>query len=65
MTKETIIIDTDPGQDDAVAILLALAALDRLDLRGVTGVAGNVGVDLTTANALRVVELGGHPNMPV
>ena len=64
-TREPIIIDTDPGQDDAVAILLALAAHARLDLRGITAVAGNVGVDLTTANALRIVELGGHPNTPV
>ena len=52
MTKEAIIIDTDPGQDDAVAILLALAATDRLEISGITSVAGNVGVDLTTANAL-------------
>jgi len=63
--RETIIIDTDPGQDDAVAILLALAARDRLDLPGITAVAGNVGVDLTAANALRIVELGGHPKVPV
>lgn len=64
-TRETIIIDTDPGQDDAVAILLALAARERLDVPGIAAVAGNVGVDLTTANALRVVELGGHPDTPV
>jgi purine nucleosidase len=65
MTREAIIIDTDPGQDDAVAILLALAAGDRLDLRGITAVAGNVGVDLTTANALRIVELAGRGDVPV
>jgi len=64
-SKVAIIIDTDPGQDDAVAILLALAAHDRLDLRGITTVAGNVGVDLTTANALRVVELAGCGDVPV
>jgi purine nucleosidase len=63
--REPIIVDTDPGQDDAVAILLALAAGDQLDLRGITAVAGNVGVDLTTANALRIVELGGRADMPV
>jgi len=65
MSRETIIIDTDPGQDDAVAILLALAASDRLALAGVTAVAGNVGVDLTTANALRIVELAGRGDVPV
>ena len=64
-TRETIIIDADPGQDDAVAILLALAAHERLELRGITAVAGNVGVDLTAANALRIVELGGRADMPV
>jgi len=63
--RETIIIDTDPGQDDAVAILLALAARDRLDLPGITAVAGNVGVDLTTANALRIIELGGRGDIAV
>ena len=51
--REAIIIDTDPGQDDAVALLLAFAARDRLDLRAITTVAGNVPVAQTTANALR------------
>jgi purine nucleosidase len=60
-----IIIDTDPGQDDAVAILLALASRERLDLRAVTTVAGNVPVDLTTHNALRVCALAGRPDVPV
>lgn len=64
-TPEPIIVDTDPGQDDAVAILLALAASDRLDLRGITTVAGNVAVAQTTANALRVCELAGRPDVPV
>ena len=49
-----IIIDTDPGQDDAVAILLALAS-PELDVLGVTAVAGNVPLDLTSKNALRVI----------
>ena len=60
-----IIIDTDPGQDDAVAILLALAARERLDLRAVTTVAGNVPVDLTTRNALRICALADRPDIPV
>ncbi|AOO79139.1 nucleoside hydrolase [Bosea vaviloviae] len=55
--RETIIIDTDPGQDDAVALLLAFASRDRLDLRALTTVAGNVPVAQTTANALRIREL--------
>jgi purine nucleosidase len=65
MTKTRIVIDTDPGQDDAIALLLALAAGDRLDLLGITTVAGNVPVDLTTANALRILELAGCTDVPV
>lgn len=60
-----IVIDTDPGQDDAVAILLALAAPDRIDLRGICAVAGNVPVVQTTANALRIVDCAGAPATPV
>jgi purine nucleosidase len=65
MSRIPIIIDTDPGQDDALAILLALAASDRLDLLGITTVAGNVGVDLTTANALRILEVAARIDVPV
>ncbi|PZO03076.1 MAG: nucleoside hydrolase [Hyphomicrobiales bacterium] len=57
--REAIIIDTDPGQDDAVALLLAFASRDRLDLRAITTVAGNVPVGQTTANALRIRDLTG------
>jgi purine nucleosidase len=60
-----IVIDTDPGQDDAVAILLALAEPQRIEVAGITTVAGNVPVELTTANALRLVELAGRPATPV
>lgn len=56
MAKKKIIIDTDPGQDDAVAILLALAS-EELDVLGITCVAGNVPLHLTTLNARKVVEL--------
>lgn len=63
--KTRIIIDTDPGQDDAVALLLALGARDRLDLACITTVAGNVPVALTTANALRICDLAGRPDVPV
>ena len=59
-----IIIDTDPGQDDAVAILLALAS-PELDVLGITAVAGNVPLPLTQKNALIVCELAGRTDMPV
>lgn len=60
-----IIIDTDPGQDDAVAILLALASRDEIEVLGVTAVAGNVPLPLTQKNARIVCELGGRPDLPV
>ena len=59
-----IVIDTDPGQDDAIAILAALAA-PELEVLGVTAVAGNVPLDLTARNALILVELAGRPDIPV
>ncbi|MGR3570826.1 nucleoside hydrolase [Brevirhabdus sp.] len=60
-----IIIDTDPGQDDAVAILLALASPQELDLLGITAVAGNVPLELTAKNARIVCELAGRADVPV
>jgi purine nucleosidase len=54
-----IIIDTDPGQDDAVAILLALGSPAELDVLGIVAVAGNVGLRQNANNALKVVELAG------
>ncbi|HEY5796150.1 MAG TPA: nucleoside hydrolase [Bosea sp. (in: a-proteobacteria)] len=63
--RQPIIIDTDPGQDDAAALLLAFAAGDRLDLLAITTVAGNVPVAQTTANALRIRDLGGAAAVPV
>lgn len=59
MTRRLIVIDTDPGQDDAVAILLALARPDLFDVRAITAVAGNVAVGQTAINAQRIVELAG------
>ncbi len=56
-----IIIDTDPGQDDAVAILLALASPEDLTVLGITAVAGNVPLPLTEKNARIVCELAGRP----
>ncbi|RDE09122.1 nucleoside hydrolase [Pelagibacterium lacus] len=60
-----IIIDTDPGQDDAVAILLALSSPEQIETLGIVSVAGNVGLDRNTKNALKVVELSGRPDVPV
>ncbi|SUZ32675.1 Pyrimidine-specific ribonucleoside hydrolase RihA [Roseibaca ekhonensis] len=62
--ERKIIIDTDPGQDDAVAILLALAS-PELEVLGITCVAGNVPLALTHANARRVCELAGRSDIPV
>ncbi len=62
--KRKIIIDTDPGQDDAVAILLALAS-EELEVMGITAVAGNVPLDLTVKNSRIIVELSGRTDVPV
>ena len=60
-----IIIDTDPGQDDAVAILLALASPEDLEVLAITAVAGNVPLPLTAVNSLKMVELAGRREVPV
>ncbi|MCI5111071.1 MAG: nucleoside hydrolase [Marivita sp.] len=65
MAPRKIIIDTDPGQDDAVAILLALASPEDLEVLGITAVAGNVPLPLTQKNARIVCELAGKPDIPV
>jgi purine nucleosidase len=65
MSPRPIIIDCDPGQDDAVAILLALGSPDELEVLAVTTVAGNVPLDLTEKNARKVVALAGRPDLPV
>jgi len=65
MTAGQIIIDTDPGQDDAVAILLALACPDALEVLGITCVAGNVPLELTTINARIICELADKGDVPV
>jgi purine nucleosidase len=63
--RRTIIIDMDPGVDDAIALLFALAASDRLDVRAITVVAGNVSVDLASQNALIVRDWANRPEIPV
>ena len=65
MAPRSIIIDCDPGQDDALAILLALASPDELEVLAITTVAGNVPLGLTEKNARRICELAGRPDLPV
>jgi purine nucleosidase/pyrimidine-specific ribonucleoside hydrolase len=59
-----VVIDTDPGIDDAVAILLALRSAE-FDIRGITTVAGNIGIATTTRNAGRILALAGRSDIPV
>ena len=59
-----IVIDCDPGHDDAIAILLALAS-PEVELRGITTVAGNQTLEKTTRNALKILELAGRTDVPV
>lgn len=65
MARRKIIIDTDPGQDDAVAILLALGSPDEIEVLGICAVAGNVPLDLTARNARIVCELAGRSDISV
>jgi purine nucleosidase len=60
-----IIIDTDPGLDDAVAILFALAAVDELEVLGIVAVAGNLPLFETERNARRICALAGRPELPI
>jgi inosine-uridine nucleoside N-ribohydrolase len=62
--RTPIVIDCDPGHDDAIAILLALAS-PELDVRAITTVAGNQTLDKTTRNALVVLEVAGRTDIPV
>jgi inosine-uridine nucleoside N-ribohydrolase len=64
MTPIPIVLDCDPGHDDAIALLLALAS-PEVELLGVTTVAGNQTLPKTTANALRTLELVGRGDVPV
>jgi pyrimidine-specific ribonucleoside hydrolase len=59
-----VILDTDPGVDDAMAIFLALRS-PEVKVEAITAVAGNVPLSLTLPNALRLVEIAGRPDIPV
>jgi hypothetical protein len=63
-TPSRVIIDTDPGVDDALALLLAMRS-PELKIEGITPVAGNVPLELTLPNALRMVEVAGRTDIPV
>ena len=65
MTKHTIIIDCDPGQDDAINLLLAMSSPDELDIVGITAVAGNVPLALTARNARLMCDIVGRGDIPV
>ena len=64
MSGTPIILDCDPGHDDAIALLLALAS-PEVDLIGVTTVAGNQTLEKTTANAIRILEFADRTDVPV
>ncbi len=63
MTK--VILDCDPGHDDAIALLLALASPSEIELLGVSTVSGNQTLERTTANAIRVLDHVGRDDVPV
>ncbi|HEY9881514.1 MAG TPA: nucleoside hydrolase [Leptolyngbyaceae cyanobacterium] len=65
MTAIPLIIDCDPGVDDAIALLLALASPEELNLLGITTVAGNVPLSLTQLNARKICQLAGRSDVKV
>jgi len=65
MARQRIIIDCDPGQDDAVALFLAMASPDELEVLGITAVAGNVPLALTQRNARLMCDIAGRGDIPV
>lgn len=65
MVRRTIIIDCDPGQDDAVNLLLAMSSPDDLEIIGITTVAGNVPLALTERNARLMCDIAGRDDVPV
>ena len=65
MSKQSIIIDCDPGQDDAVALFLAMASPDELEILGITAVAGNVPLELTQRNVRLMCDIAGRGEIPV
>ena len=64
MDKKKIILDCDPGMDDSIAIIMACKS-DALEVKAITAVNGNYRVDVTSKNALKVLELIGRTDIPV
>ncbi|NLS18672.1 nucleoside hydrolase [Rhizobium sp. P40RR-XXII] len=64
MTRKLIIL-TDPGQDQAAAILMILGQREAFDVLGLVATAGNISLDHTITNCLKLVELAGRPDIPV
>jgi purine nucleosidase len=65
MSGQSIIIDCDPGQDDAVALFLAMASTAELEILGITAVAGNVPLELTQRNVRMMCDIAGRQDIPV
>jgi purine nucleosidase len=65
MSGNSIIIDCDPGQDDAVALFLAMASPEELEILGITAVAGNVPLELTQRNVRMMCDIAGRGDIPV
>lgn len=65
MAKHTIIIDCDPGQDDAVCLFLAMSSPDEIEILGITTVAGNVPLALCELNARLMCDIAGRDDIPV
>jgi purine nucleosidase len=65
VARQKIIIDCDPGIDDAVMLMLAFAAPDELDILGITTVAGNLPLPVTTQNARIITDLSGRGEVPI
>ena len=65
MSPRKLILDCDPGQDDAVALLLAMSSPDELEILGITCVAGNVPLNLTERNARMMCDIAGKTGLSV
>lgn len=63
--KRAIIIDCDPGQDDAINLFLAMASPEEIEILGITAVAGNVPLELTERNARLICDIAGRSDIPV
>ena len=65
MPAQPVIIDCDPGHDDAINLLVAMASPDELDILGITAVAGNAPLDMTERNARMICHIAGRTDVPV